>query len=188
MSEPGSRELPGTGKGTGTGNEEGNIEIPEEWRSIPIQDYFAKGFKPRIKRKGGREYITLRRGDREKSLGPYSEERWELIMSMYPHRMYEEYRQRMEAETAKEYSEKVPPPSRKRSPVSKLLSVTLSKPPPLSTKITVDTRTLLYYQWAVERGYDGTLGDFLNECVYAYFQEKGIEPVIYVQKREPFNS
>ena len=65
MSEPGSREPSGTGKGTGTGNE---VEIPEEWKSIPIQDYFAKGFKPRIKRKGGREYITLRRGNREKSL------------------------------------------------------------------------------------------------------------------------
>jgi hypothetical protein len=61
--------------------------MPEEWAEIPIQDYFDKGFRPNIKTVGNRKYITLKKGSYEKSLGPYDEEKWKLLNSMYPHRI-----------------------------------------------------------------------------------------------------
>ena len=62
------------------------IDIPNEWREIQFQDLFANGWKPRVKTQKGISYITLRRGNNEKSLGPYTEERWQLVASMLPRR------------------------------------------------------------------------------------------------------
>jgi hypothetical protein len=62
----------------------GEERIPDEWAEIPIQDYFDKGFRPNIKTVGNRKYITLKKGSYEKSLGPYDEEKWKLLNSMYP--------------------------------------------------------------------------------------------------------
>ena len=74
-------------------NHKAVIENWEELKDIPIQEYFDKGWKPRIKTKGTSRYITLRgrfkdldgkSHDSDKSLGPYDPERWEVILSMYP--------------------------------------------------------------------------------------------------------
>ncbi len=62
--------------------------IPDGWANIPIQDYFDKGFRPNIKTVGNRKYITLKKGPYEKGLGPYSEERWKLLNSMYPRKKH----------------------------------------------------------------------------------------------------
>lgn len=59
-----------------------------------------------------------------------------------------------------------------------LFTVRVAPPPPLTRRITITPEILIYYSWAVERGYDGGLGDFLNECVKASFTSKGIEPVM----------
>jgi len=71
----------------GNEREENKAEIPEEWAEIPIQDYFDKGFKPTVKTVKGHRYIVLKKGRYEKSLGPYTDERWELIVSMYPKKL-----------------------------------------------------------------------------------------------------
>jgi len=62
-------------------------KVPEEWAEIPIQDYFDKGYRPTIRKSGGKKYIYLRRGDDLQSIGPYTEERWKLLVSMYPRKL-----------------------------------------------------------------------------------------------------
>ena len=39
------------------------------------------GYRPYIRKSGGRRYITLKRGSRELSVGPYTEELWQALDS-----------------------------------------------------------------------------------------------------------
>lgn len=61
--------------------------IPDEWASVPFQDYFDKGFRPYKHRVRGKDYIVLRKGGEFKSLGPYDEDRWSLLVDMYPRKL-----------------------------------------------------------------------------------------------------
>lgn len=160
-------------------------EIPEEWKRIPIQDYFDKGFRPYKHNVDGKLYITLKKGRFEKSLGPYSEDRWQLLLSMYPKKIIEARRseERKKVEDY-EYLKSVPEPRSSSRRRSALLKVSLAPPPSLPRTIEINPKTLSYYEWALSKGYKGSLGDFLNEVCYAYFAEKGIEPVIYIVEKE----
>jgi hypothetical protein len=152
--------------------EEEEGKIPPAWAGIPLQDYFDKGFKPykrTDRRYPGKAWITLKRGRFEKSLGPYSEERWNLITSMYGRRELPGFR--------------TPYLPKRSSSRGDLLSVSLAPPPSLPRQMGINTRTLMYYEWAKMKGFDGTLGDFLNDVCYAYFLEHGIEPVIVVTEK-----
>ena len=62
-------------------------KIPEEWSGIPIQDYFDRGYRPTVRKSGKRKYIGLRKGSDFVSLGPYSEEKWKILVSMYPRKL-----------------------------------------------------------------------------------------------------
>lgn len=68
-------------------NEETLPKIPDEWASIPFQDYFDRGFRPYKHRVREKEYMALRKGKEFKSLGPYDEERWNLLVNMYPYKL-----------------------------------------------------------------------------------------------------
>jgi hypothetical protein len=154
-------------------------KIPQEWAAIPIQDYFDKGFKPYKRIKGERAYISLKRGRYEKGLGPYTDEKWSILVSMYPHKLDE----RNEGD----YLSRVPPapvPNSRFKTRGNLLSVGLAPPPSLPRQMGINTRTLMYYEWAKSKGFDGPLGEFLNDVCYAYFLEHGIEPVIVVTQKE----
>ena len=142
------------------------IDIPNEWREIQFQDLFANGWKPRIKTQKGISYITLRRGNNEKSLGPYTEERWQLVASMLPRR------------------ELPLPISQSRT---SLLTSSVAKPEALKPQIGVSLETLQWYQWVQSKGYDRSLGDFVNEVVHDYFREQGIELAVIIQKGETQN-
>lgn len=49
-----------------------------------IEGLINEGWKPRIKKKKNRRYITLRKGNKEKSLGPYTDELWEKVKPIDP--------------------------------------------------------------------------------------------------------
>lgn len=134
-----------------------------ELNEIPIQDYFDKGYKPRVKtNKDGTRYITLRRywkeedgwHDSEKSLGPYDPERWALIESMFPKR---------------NISKSIAGIKSSRKESSSLLSVKVAKP--LPTTVHLDLATLQWYSWAQSQGYDGSLDQFVNQAIDGYFRE-----------------
>ncbi len=65
--------------------EPSHIEMPERWKIMDINGMVASGWRPRIKRVGDREYLTLRFGNQERSLGPATKERMNLLRQMYPH-------------------------------------------------------------------------------------------------------
>jgi hypothetical protein len=77
--------------GKGSGNEAGNEGEGPKSKAIDevekklmrmaeeeIERYVKQGYRPRVKGK----YITLRKGNYERVVGPYSEELWELVQSV----------------------------------------------------------------------------------------------------------
>lgn len=131
-------------------------EVPEEWLRMPLEDMVDKGWRPRIKRKGDREYLTLRFGNQERSLGPASEERINLFGEMFPklRAMLTNVRRR--------------PPK-----TSGILTTKIKNPKEIGTGYRPSLEVLNWYSWAKSKEYDGSLGDFVNEVVHNYFKEQG---------------
>lgn len=145
------------------GPEEAEPKIPEEWKKLNIADMIDKGWRPRVKTVGDKDYLTLRFGRQERSLGRYNEEKWWLLMDMFP---------KLKTMRLAKSSQK-----------GGLLRMRVQKPEAISTATNVSIETLAWYQWAQTREYPGTLGDFINEIVHDYFFEKGLErPVVIVRE------
>ncbi len=51
---------------------------------LEIEGLLDEGWKPRIKKRKKLRYITLRKGNQEKSLGPYTDELWEKVKPADP--------------------------------------------------------------------------------------------------------
>jgi hypothetical protein len=126
---------------------------------------FANGWKPRIKTQKGISYITLRRGNNEKSLGPYTEERWQLVTSMLPRR-------------------ELPLPVSQSK--AGLLTGSLAKPEALKSPIGVSLEVLHWFQWAQSKSkaYYSSLGDFISDVVHTYFQDQGLELIVVIPQGE----
>jgi hypothetical protein len=124
-----------------------------------ILKLFERGYWPRVKKIGGRRYITLRTARRERSLGPYSDERWRRLQELY---------QRFREERAKEPGE----------PREIRLTTRVTQPKSLPYRITIETKTLLYYEWARSKGYEGDLGEVLKEVCQTHFLEKQYCPLL----------
>lgn len=132
-------------------------KLPEEWKKHPLHDMVEEGWRPRVKKVKGTEYLCLRLGNKERSLGHYTPETWNLLLELFP---------KLKA-----------PKVRKEKPGS-LLRTKIVKP--LASNIRITLRILDWYSWAQESGYEGTLGEFLDEIVGSYFYEhKGLgRPVV----------
>jgi hypothetical protein len=130
------------------------IDIPNEWREIQFQDLFANGWKPRIKTQKGISYITLRRGNKEKSLGPYQEDRWQLVMSMFP--------------------KKVPDarifPANPKYPLS-LIGATMKRADWVPKTFTPSVDTLKWFQTLKENGSSVGFDEFINDIVETHFSK-----------------
>jgi len=154
-----------------TSQEAESSGIPEEWKKISIQDFVDQGFRPRVKKVGGVEYISLRRGKHEKGLGPFTEDRWNLLMEMFPQ--------------LRDISQGASPPPQLPTPHASstgVLATKVKKPEGLSERIGVTLETLWLYDWARGRGFSGSLGDFLSEVVHCYFVENGLTPVMLIER------
>lgn len=140
-------------------------EIPESWSKLDLIEMVEKGWRPRRKITGERVYITMRKRNKEKSLGPYTDEKWDLLMSMSP---------------------KLKKAAEPRTPGKKgaaLLRASVSKPAPIKTSVVFNTETLAWYEWVRSKGYPGTLGDFLNEIVHGFFKREGlVRPVVIMRE------
>jgi arsenate reductase-like glutaredoxin family protein len=69
-------------------NSSGDKGFPSEWKGINFEDYFKKGYKIALKGVGNNAYITLRKGEHEESLGPYTDEKWKLLRARYPDQLF----------------------------------------------------------------------------------------------------
>lgn len=157
------------------------MDVPEEWRSLPLQEMVDEGWKPRTKTTRNQLYLTLRKGQHERSLGQYSEDKWNLLMEMFP--------------KLKEVSEEPPhvdvgnvsqKPSKATS-TGGLLGGRLKKPEALGTAIGLSLETLNWYEHLRLKGYDKSIGDFLSDVVHLYFKEQGLRPAIIIQSTDDGN-
>jgi len=156
------------------------IDNWEELKNIPVMDLFDKGWKPRVKTNvEGTRYITLRhqfKGEdgkwtnQEKSLGAYDPERWEVLLSMYPHPDIFPKKKREDEEK-----------TTKSSPILKTM---VARPKALPSSTHLELETLQWFQWVqTNAGYQGSLDDFLNDVVRSYFREHhGLELAVVIQK------
>ena len=131
-------------------------EVPEEWLQMPLEDMVSKGWRPRIKRKGEREYLTIRFGNQERSLGPATQERIDLFGEMFP-----KLRQMLTGKRGR------------TSRGSGILRTPIKKPEEIGTGYRPSLEVLNWYSWAKSKEYNGSLGDFVNEVVHNYFREQG---------------
>lgn len=136
-----------------------------DWGKVP--DLIEQGFHLRIKKgKNETQYITMRKGDQERSLGRYTEEAWSNLLALYPKlkKSIEQKKKRTEGKGT-------------------LTKMMLQKPQALKSSSNISLETLAWYEWAQSKGFTGTLGDFLNEVVSDYFRKEGlVRPVVIVRE------
>jgi len=158
------------------------MDVPEEWKSLPLQEMVDQGWKPRTKKVRNQLYLTLRKGQHDKSLGPYSEERLNLLREMFP--TLKDLPEELSHVDVGNVSQK----SSKEKETGGLLGGRLKKPEALGAAIGVSLETLNWYERLKFKGYEGTIGDFLSEVVHLYFfKEKGLRPAIVIQSTENGN-
>lgn len=145
--------------------ETGEIEVPLRWNQLPLQQMLNDGWMPRIRKIKGREYLTLRLGNKEKSLGPCSDEIINLFLDKFPQVTIADFERRQAPHK------------------SALLDARIAKPAPLKTHVQISLLALRYYEVLKENGYPGELSDFINEIIVTHFQKcHGIVlPVVYTQ-------
>lgn len=145
-------------------------EIPARWKELPLADLVDKGWMPRVKKTRGIEYLSLRRGNNEHQLGPYTPERLELLLEMFP-----------------QLRDGPPIPRSPNPSTPNLLTASLAKPAPLKGPIEASLEVLDWYRWAQTRDgikFDGSLSEFINEVVLNYFHEHGFEYEVLIRKGE----
>ena len=154
------------------------MDMPEEWKSLPLQEMVDQGWTPRTKKVHGRLYLTLRKGQRDKSLGQYSQEKWNLLRETFP--------------TLKAFPEDLsqfslgnsPLKSERRIAAAGLLGTKMMRPDALSAHVGFSLETLSWYEWMKGKGFTGTLSEFLDNIVHNYFSEHGLQPVVMIEQIE----
>jgi len=150
------------------------VENWDELNEIAIQDYFSKGWRPRIKTKpDGTRYITIRGRSRdddgvyhdsEKSLGPYDPERWEILLSMFPKLSSRSH---------------IPVPTDQKPP--SILSTRIGRHKAIPASLSIDTDILTYYEFFQRKGYMGTIDEWIHECLRNYFIQNFMEIGIMIR-------
>lgn len=210
----------------------GENGLPEKWKNIPFDAMRAEGWHPRIKNKGGRQYLTMRKNwvdtDRkqrylERGMGPFSEERYKLLQEL----LLDEYipedgepRQEEIEEAVEEVKEdyevpqegpkKPPKPKEEGSPNSPKMIISdvdestrpkrFPQPPAWTVKGTrilqsavsrhinipdrfyYDTDLLEFYEYFHNKGYSGTIVDWIHECVRNYMIEHHHKVGVIIEK------
>lgn len=149
-------------------------DIDEILSKFNLNEAFTQGYKP-YRRDAKKEgfFVSIRTKSfpyKETRVGHYTEELWT--------RVNEEYQKFVEENITVEEEEK-----RKlvQSKISGIMRTRLTPPPPVPSNIGLDSTTILYYEWIKGKGFNGSLGDFLNEVTRSYFKIQGIELAVVVK-------
>lgn len=141
--------------------------IPEEWKEHNFQDLFDKGWKPskKVNNKTGLSYIRLRHGRSEEiHLGSYSESKWELLQSMFPHKL--------PALSRTDNPEELPEPAKESNmPVGSYFKVPIAKATVIPKAFMPRLPTLYWFERLKQNGFSGDLSDFLNDIVETHFEQ-----------------
>jgi hypothetical protein len=157
------------------------MDVPEEWKSLPLQEMVDQGWKPRTKKVRGQLYLTLRKGQHDKSLGPYSEDKWNLLREMFP--ILKDLPEELSHVDVGNVSQKA------EHAISSggLLGTKMTRPEALSAHVGFSLETLNWYEWTKGKGFIGTLSDFVDSIIHNYFSEHGLQPVVMIEQIESGN-
>ena len=151
-----------------------NYPIPEDWREHNFQDLFDNGWKPHLRKNpSGALYIALRRGRSDEiRLGAYKEERWELIQSMFPHKLPAVPAESRENDSASDNPEESPEPAKEPTmPVGSYFKVPIAKATVIPKAFMPRLPTLYWFERLKQNGFPGDLSDFLNDIVESHFEQ-----------------
>jgi hypothetical protein len=150
---------------------------PEDSRKLSeIEVLMAEGWRPRVKTVKGNRYLVLSKGSEDKGFGRLDQELWNVVSQLRSGEPPPATTRRLLT-----FEEQRDQASRRPSGV---LKVKLDKPKAIPSAVTLETSTLMWYEWALTKGFRGDLGQFLNEVTKAYFTEKGLELVLAVKEVE----
>jgi len=133
-------------------------EATSKWGGLPVSDMLDEGFTLYKRVKGDRAYMTLRRGNTERSLGPFEQDKWDLFMKEFP--------------TSK--------PDKGHRGTS-FLAANIQRPKGLGSRYEPSVEVLDWFFWFRQRGFMGKLDDFLNEVVHNYFIEQGLSLAVVIR-------
>jgi len=129
-----------------------------------------KGYYPYVRKKKGRLYMTIRKGDHEIHLGPYDEEYFNELKSLLPPsgrmpggRTVETVVGGDGGGVSADVGPKIGRPKVPTEDEWRLWAV----------RFGIRSSVILYYEHATQRGYTGSLADFINDVVELYFSEHG---------------
>lgn len=172
-------------------------DIFEDWSELqrvtqeagePIETFSEKGWKPFLKNKpGGKQYIALRlqgkdpdtgkHVDTERSLGPFDPERYEALLELFPGKLPTIVLKSELPQTARDSQGNVR---------ASVLTTKVARIAPIGPSVQIKLGTLQWYTWVQQAaGYPGSLDDFINETVDAYFRDHHhLELAVVIQGEE----
>ena len=65
------------------GTADDGVELPTGWSTERLLESFADGFHPYIRTTRGVQYVTLKKGSKESSLGRHSDAKWQMVVDLY---------------------------------------------------------------------------------------------------------
>jgi hypothetical protein len=133
-------------------------DIPKRWITLHVDKLIEEGWKPRIKRRGKIQYLTIRLGNDERSLGHATKERITLFTDLFP-----KFKNSLVWQADEDDG------SGKGGP--RILATRIAKPKPLGSTVHLNLRTLQWYTYCQSLGYPGDLDAFLNSVVEEYFEK-----------------
>lgn len=148
-------------------NLEDDERVPQKWIDLKIDEAVKQGWRPRIIKRRDTQYLTLRLGNQERSLGLATDENVQLLYELFP-----ELRGKLHSKTR---------PIRS----STILSTKIAKPKQLPATTHLTLETLQWYKYLQEKAeYPGTIDEFLNESVDTLFREHyGLELAVIIEKK-----
>ena len=152
-------------------------EMPEHWKMLPLENWVNEGFKPRIKKVHGNDYIIIRKGKTERSLGRFSQENWDLLHELFP-KLKGEFGENVPEETVPQGKDVLSvegidrrPIPRHNEPGSAYLNVKLEKPTLFPKSYVPSLKIVRFYE--VYRGEGGTseFSTFVNDIVETHLRK-----------------
>lgn len=152
---------------------EQKLDLPPGWELIDFGALFEEGWKPSVRtKKSGRSYIRIRYGNKEKSLGPYTQDKWRIVNQIY--------------DTISAKITQAPSPAPKKHTVkSPLFRTPLRRNAVFGKSIVPSLTTLRWFEILKENGYPGDMSDFINDIIAVHFTKCNGLMLPIVEKLRP---
>src|SRR4030042_2655312 len=162
-------------------------ELPEKWKNMPFEDLKMEGWRHRIKNKGDKTYLTIRRNwldadgknkSLERGMGPFSEERYSLLQALLLDEASPEAAEGSQEDQENEddspptedsrikvseisSDRTIPQPPGYRGKGTKILTSGVAKHINIPDKFYYDTDILEFYEYFRDKGYKLSIVDFM---------------------------